>query len=197
MSRAIGPWGLALAVAVCGVIEPAGAALPPVQRLFGCPIASGPEAFTPPKGWSLRLLPALGARVHLPPGWRVQVEGALAVVESPGTNVRLALRRGRLAGADRLDFVRRSVELTELGPSHAGARCEAAVVAALTSLTGWRQLRFGVHGRPLGERQRSWSLFLALGDGALTSVVTVRWRRRDAGPDLAIVRQLLGGIQPL
>ncbi len=188
--------GLAMA---CGlpVSGPAQAALPAVGRLFGCPLATAHEAFDTPKDWVTRRLRSIGARASAPEGWRVEVDGAIAVLASPDGAISLALRRGRLVGPDRLDFVRRSVELTELGPSHAGPLCEAAVVAAVMSVSGWRDVRFGVHARPLGERRRSWSLFLGLPQGSLTAVVTVRWSARAAGPDITAVRRLLGSIRPL
>ena len=186
----------ALAAVVLLAGADASAAPPPVERLFGCPLLVGAEAFRPLNEWRTRKHDAVATRLSTPADWEIEQAGGVVSARAPHGRLTLTVRRGTLVSPERLDFVRRSVELTELGPSHAGPDCEAGLVRAVRQVTGWSDLQVGVYGRPLAGRQRSYALFVALPDGTLTVVVTARWRKRDAGPDLDTVRRLLGGVLP-
>ncbi|MGM0577062.1 MAG: hypothetical protein ACQEXJ_15155 [Myxococcota bacterium] len=171
------------------------AALPPVDHLFGCPLLAPAEEFRPPDDWEGHPLPEVGAEIALPPGWELKWERGAPVVDRE--QVDIALRRGRLVTTERLAFVRHAVELRELGPSHAGPSCEAALVDRLRQVTGWDALTVGVYARPLGWRRRHFALYVGLPDGSLTVVLRLRWDKDPYGPDLALVRRLLGGIRPI
>lgn len=184
-----------LAVVAALLLSPvARAEPPPVHRLFGCPLRAPTEAFRPPAEWRVYREGELGLSFAAPAGWEVLRSGAVVSVGAPDGRTTLTLRRGRLVSAERLSFVRRSMELTELGPSHAGAACQGALTEAVAAVAGWSAVQVGVYGRPLAGRQRSYAVFAPLVDGTLTVVVTVTWRSRDRGPDLDTVRRLLGGV---
>ncbi len=180
-------WGAAAAQA-----EP-----PPVERLFGCPLSAPQEGFRPGPGWQRLELEAVGAVVQVPADWKVERTGALVEIVSSSGKSRLVLRRSTLAGADRVEEVKRAVEAAELGPSHLGAACERALLERLTGLRGFGAARLGVYGRPLGDHRRTYAAFLPAGEATLSVLLTTRWGRSDDGPDLAVVRRVLGGLEPL
>lgn len=208
MSR--GPW-VVLALALCTAAPSASAAEPPAPRveppaprteppavatLFGCPLAADPEEFQPTDAWPSRALSELGVSVRLPEAWTVEDSPELVVFRSPDGGDRLTLRRGRLVGSAHLATVRKSFELRELGPSHAGPACEQTLRERLMP-AGFLALQVGVYARPFGRRQRSYAIFAGLLDGSLTAVLTVRWSSRSKGPDLSFVRRVLGGVRAL
>lgn len=195
MIRAITAAGL---VAAWTVGSPAARAeLPPVERLFGCPILAPQEAFETPEEWVRHELPSAGVSLALPPDWEVVHEHGVPVVDRDQAYI--WLRRGHRVGAERLPFVRRALELRELGPSHAGPDCERSLVERLRRATRFEHLLAGVYARPLGWRRRHYALYVGLpdGGGSLALVVRLRWDRLPAdGPDLALLRRLLGGVRP-
>ncbi len=172
------------------------AAPPPVERLFGCPLRAPAEAFRALPEWHRVASGALDVSYATPPGWEATEASEVISIRPAKGGATLTLRRGRLVSPERLAFVRRSVELTELGPSHAGPACERDLVERIAQIAGWERVEVGVYGRPLAGRQRSYALFAALPDGTLTVVVTVTWSKRAGGPDLDLVRRLLGGVVP-
>ncbi|MCB9729647.1 MAG: hypothetical protein H6744_05085 [Deltaproteobacteria bacterium] len=168
---------------------------PPPELLFGCPIAGDGATFEAPETWALRELPELGISLRLPASWIEERSPELVTFRSANGDDRFTLRRGRLVGSEHLATVRKSFELRELGPSHAGPRCEEALRAGLAQ-AGFQTLEVGVYARPFGRRQRSYAVFGGLGEGSLTAVLTVRWSR-PTGPDLLFVRRMLGGLRAL
>lgn len=189
-----------VATAIAAVLSPAApshAAPPPVERLFGCPLRAPAEAFRAPPEWRRVTAKALDVSYATPDGWEASEASEVISVRAARGGATLTLRRGRLVSPERLAFVRRSVELTELGPSHAGPACEQALVERVAQIAGWERVEVGVYARPLAGRQRSYAIFAALPEGTLTVVVTVTWGRRAPGPDLDLVRRLLSGVVPL
>ena len=93
--------------------------------------------------------------------------------------------------------MRDAIERVSLGPSHAGPRCSQLLDQRLKGATGLSSVSVGIYGRPLGERRRSYGLYARLPQGTLTAVLTARWSASDEGPDLEIVRRVLGGIRAL
>ncbi|MEZ4268041.1 MAG: hypothetical protein R3F39_16875 [Myxococcota bacterium] len=195
---------LALAVALCAQVTSARATTPEPPRpdppapdtLFGCPIAADAAAFEATDAWPVRELAELGISVRLPASWEIELSPELVTLRSPDGGDRLALRRGRLVGSAQLATVRKSFELRELGPSHAGPSCEQTLRERLAP-AGFVAVEVGVYARPFGRRQRSYAIFGGLPDGSLTAVLTVRWSRRSKGPDLSFVRRVLGGVRAL
>ncbi len=171
------------------------AAPPPPESLFGCPLAAPMQSFEAPREWQPTAVEGLDLLLDLPPRWELVVDGDVATARPPNRRHRITVRQSRLVSHDRLHYVRRAVELTELGPSHAGERCEESLRTVLRQATGFDPLTVGVYGRPLGERRRSYALFATHGQGTITVVVTVRWGRSDPGPPLDLVRALLGGVR--
>lgn len=184
---------IALAAALALLAAPG--APPPVETLFGCALDGPPAAFATPAEWEAHDVSDLGVHLQLPRGWTVVTDGDVATGRSQDGRHRITVRRGRLVGHERLAFVRRSVELTELGPSHASEACEARLAERLRAFTGWDPLVAGVYGRPLGGRQRSYAMYAGLPDGSVTVVVTTRWPEKASGPDLDLVRRLLAGVR--
>jgi hypothetical protein len=176
--------------------EAARASPPAVDTLFGCPLAGDAAGFEAPDAWPVRELVDLGVSVRVPASWEVEVTPELVSLRSPDGGDRLTLRRGRLVGSAHLATVRKSFELRELGPSHAGPACEQTLRQRLAS-AGFLALEVGVYARPFGRRQRSYAIFAGLADGSLTAVFTVRWASRSKGPDLSFVRRVLGGVRAL
>jgi hypothetical protein len=193
---AAGLLGLALALGAQARAAEAPAALEPPDpaTLFGCPLSADAAAFEPPDAWPVRAVEGMGVTVRLPESWEIETSPELVVFRSRDGGDRLTLRRGRLVGSEQLGTVRRTFELRELGPSHAGPRCEAALRERLAG-AGFAAVEIGVYARPFGRRQRSYATFAGLGDGSLTAVLTVRWAARSKGPDLSFVRRVLGGIR--
>ncbi len=144
----------------------------------------------------MRELAELGVGVRVPAAWGMEVSPELVTLRSPDGGDRLTLRRGRLVGSAHLATVRKSFELRELGPSHAGPGCERTLRERLAP-AGFVALEVGVYARPFGRRQRSYAIFAGLPDGSLTAVLTVRWSSRSKGPDLSFVRRVLGGLRAL
>ena len=166
---------------------------PPVATLFGCPVLAPEDRLRPRPDWERRTLGALGVSIATPPGWRVAVDGRVQVIRSISGRTVVSLRRQDAPVA----AVRWGVELRELGASHAGPSCERALTGRLAGVTGLPVAGVGVYGRPLGEPRRSFALFVAEPGGALTVVLTARWRPADGGPDMEIVRRVLGGLRPV
>lgn len=182
---------------VAAIAGPAAAAPPEVKRLFGCPLDAETKAFRPPDTWARHTLASVGVGVRLPPRWSVEEGPGVATLVDPRKDYRLTLRRARRVGADDLMRARRATEHAELGPSHAGAGCERRLGEALSRATGLRPLLVGVYRRPLLERRRSYAVYAAPADRAVTVILTASWSRRAGGPDLRTVRRLLGGLSGL
>ena len=60
----------------------------------------------------------------------------------------------------------------------------------------WRSIQVSTYGRPLGERRRSFALYAHQGTEVFSMVITARWSRKADGPDLPMIRRLLGAIRP-
>ena len=176
---------------------PAPASPPPVSTLFGCPLPAEPSAFVPPETWTKHALPSLGVVMALPPQWTIEDRGAVVKAMAPDKRTGVVLRHSRLTEPARLPFLRQTVEHAELGPSFANKACEDRLVTLLAAHAGWDPLQVGVYGRPLGDRRRRVAMFAGLAAGSLTAIVSARWRSRARGPDLPLVRRLLGGLRPL
>ena len=161
-----------------------------------CPLIAAPEAFELPTGWVTHDLPGVGVTATLPPGWSTQSDGRVASARSPNGRIWLTLRRGDPGDTERLDRVRRAVELTELGPTDLDSRCEARLTTRLRKAGGWPALRVSVSRRALGEPRRAFALFgsLPAKTGTMTAVVTARWREGGA-PPLSRIRRLLSGLR--
>ena len=50
-------------------------------------------------------------------------------------------------------------------------------------------------GRPLGARWRNYALFGTAGQTALVVTLSASWPKHRKGPDLNMIRRLLGGIR--
>lgn len=193
--------GVTLVFLVCAALvvsAPAAGDPPSIARLFGCPLDAPPAAWVPPAGWKRHALPSLLVSIALPVDWELNVVGGEVSARAPDGTMRLVLRRGRLVGARRLDFIRRAIELSELGPSYAGPACETRLDAHVAAAVGWRVVEMGYYARPLGGRRRAIALYAGLPDGsAITAVLTTYWGRREDGPEMAPARRILGGIIPI
>ena len=187
---------LALTSAVAQATAPEASILPSPAQLFGCPLDEDPSAFVPPAPWSGQRIDELGVTLRLPTDWKVTRRGPVATATSPDGQTTLEVRRQRLGGRPGLAMVRDLLEVRETGPSHAGTLCSDNVTAHLNTGRSWLHAEVGVYGRPLGERRRTYSLFGARPSDVVVILVTTRWRARDPGPDLSLVRRLLGSVRP-
>ncbi len=172
---------------------PAPAEPPAVRRLFNCALEAHPSGFEPRERWQRRPIEALGVAVTVPAGWTIEGGGPVWSVRSPSGRTELSLRMSPRATVAE---TRRALELLELGPTHAGAWCERAVATRLSQVTGLTGVGVGVYRKSLAKRRRRYALYAPVGGGALAVLLTARWRRDD-GPDLEVVRRVLGGVRPL
>ena len=188
---------VSLWLALGGVAHGAPASgLPSPESLFGCPLDGDRAAFVPPAPWITHRVPELGLEVQTPPGWRLELRGPIAVAKSPDGLTEVELRSQRLGGKAGLSLVRDMVELRETGPSHVGRRCSEGLSAHLTSGRPWIHAEVAIYGRPLGERRRTYGLYAARPSDVLAVFVSTRWGRGEVGPDLKLVRHLLGSVRP-
>lgn len=175
-------------------LAPEARALPEVDRLFGCPLDAPADQWVPRKGWTRTTLAELGIRLETPGAWALDESPSRASLESASGKTRIRITQSRLP-ADKLDTVKRATEQRELGPSHAGPACAEAVARHLAEATGFERVRVGVYGRPLGARQRSYAVYAVHRGAVLTVILTIKWGRRASGPDLEVVRRVLGGVR--
>ena len=192
------PWLLGI-VLWAGIHVPcpeASASLPPADRLFGCPLAANPSDFIPPSTWAPRRVKGMSASLLLPPGWRLDGDRPVAQATSADGQTSVTVRRQSLSGTAGLTLARSLMELRELGPSHTGSLCAATLARQVDGLGLWRITQVSTYGRPLGERRRSFALYAHQGTEIFSVVVTTKWSRQADGPDLRMIRRLLGALRP-
>lgn len=185
----------AIALLLCAW-APGTQALPDVERLFGCPLDAPSDKWKPRARWHTTQLRELGIALSTPGAWELEGGRSRAILRSGSGNTTLRVTQSQLK-ADKLDTVKRATEQRELGPSHAGPACAEALAARIEEATGLEQIRVGVYGRPLGARQRSYAIYAPHRGGVLTLVLSIQWGRRAKGPDLEVVRRVLGGLRAL
>jgi len=186
-------------IAAAGLIigETRGAqALPSTDQLFGCPLSASASDFIPPASWTSQTLDRMNVSLVLPPDWKVQGKEPVVQASSSDGQTIVTVRKQNLSGLAGLSLARSLVEFTELGPSHMGVACGLSLARQVDGLSRWRAVQVSAYGRPLGERRRSFALYAHQGTEIFTVVVTTRWSREDDGPDLPLVRRLLGALQP-
>jgi hypothetical protein len=172
------------------------AELPLPTRFFACPLQGESAAFKTPTHWVQTMVSDTQISISLPPGWK-STEGSIHPrFEAPMGQISITLRRSGPLKLDGLKRLRRVIELTELGPSHAHPRCEKNLGKMIHGVSGWASAQVGVYGRPMGERKRTYALFGTLPKGSLTVLITTRWKSSENGPDLHLIRRLMAGIHP-
>lgn len=171
-------------------------ALPSTDRLFGCPLAANPSDFIPPDSWSARTVKGMNIALVLPTDWKVEGKRPVVQATSSDGQTTITVRKQHLSGTAGLSLTRSLMELRELGPSHTGKACGAMLSRQVDGLGLWRSIQVSTYGRPLGERRRSFALYAHQGTEVFSVVVTARWSRKADGPDLPMIRQLLGAIRP-
>ncbi|MEC9070878.1 MAG: hypothetical protein VX938_00805 [Myxococcota bacterium] len=192
------PWLLAILLWT-GIHMPcseASAALPSADRLFGCPLAANPSEFIPPSTWAARRVKGMTASLLLPPDWRLEGDRPVARATSADGQTSVSVRRQSLSGSAGLALARSLMEFRELGPSHTGQLCATTLSRQVDGLGLWRGVQVSTYGRPLGERRRSFALYAHRGTEIYSVVITTRWSRKAEGPDLRMVRRLLGALRP-
>lgn len=168
---------------------------PPVERLFGCPLQAPTAGWRAPAKWAAETLDEVRVQAVLPAAWRRSAVPGRVEITSPGGDLNLSVRRGADPSPGGLVALRRGVEASELGPSHAGTACGRALAAEVARVTGLSDVSVGVYGRPLADRRRSYAVFARDRHGPLVGVVTARWSARASGPDLGLVRRLLAAVR--
>ncbi len=183
--------------ALAAVLTSAQAGPPAPSTLFGCPLAGVEQ---PKRGAKTARAPRILTQVRL----AVELPGALQIkamapqrVDLAARRRTLSLRRSHRAPAGGLDEAKAAMERYELRRSHISRSCERAALARILPATSttFRRARLGVHSRPLGQRRRTYALYLeAVDHTVVLAVVTVTWPRSHEGPSLKEVSALLRGV---
>ena len=171
--------------------------LPPVDTLFGCPLLDRVSAFESPRTWKRVALSDVGISISVPKGWTMQATGpGRVLLEVASRRLHLNVKKTRFVEASQLHRVRDSLEGRELGFSHVNKRCEHELSKRIGQITGLK-VTVGVYGRSLAKRRRNFAAFFVVDERVVSVVLTLRWRRRDQGPSLPLVRQVLASVRRL
>ena len=171
------------------------APLPPPEQLFACTLDGPSHGFTPRRRWKQRRVNGTPLMMHLPGTWKVTGQRGIGRVESTDGRVRIRIRIEDSPEKRSLRDLREVLEATEVGKSHMGERCGERIAREIKNITGFDRVLVTVHGRPLGERRRNYVLYLNKGTLMLSVVVTIRWNRDADGPELDLVRRLMGSLR--
>jgi hypothetical protein len=162
-----------------------------------CVFVEPGAVFDVPRDWKRHRVPELRMRLSTPPGWRSKARNAGWEWVAPGGQARLRVRRHPGVGTEDLVRLQRHVEAWRLGAPVPSEDCATAAQELLSALTGWKQLRFGVYRRPLGERRQNFALFVDTeGEGLMEVLLTVYWRPPEEEPPMALVRAIFASVRP-
>ena len=152
-------------------------ALPPKVDFFGCDLLLGQGDTQTKERWVRTRLPAAPVSLLHPEGWSVRHDGRSLSMEAPDGQSWLSFRWGKSGDKDYLDRVRRDVELFELGPNQLSTKCQSDLSEALRAQSEWLSTQVSATRRAFGMKRRSFALFASHGEGTLTLIVTVKWKK--------------------